>query len=126
VTSSGPDDDPKDNTAAAPVVVRQPTLDLDPGIGPPGFVARVLGRDFPPGGVVRLAWSVGISEIPGEVTVRPDGTIDAQALVFHKDLLGPRTLLGSWVRGSRFGTVASVRQFLVVPRTVQPPAFVAR
>lgn len=124
VTSRGPDSDPTDNTATTPVVVRQPALTVDPTVGPPGFVTRVVGSDFPPGAQIRLSWSVGISETPGEVMVRADGTIETQALIFHHDRLGYRQLRGTSVSGPKFGDVSSP-PFLVVPREVQPP-FVTR
>ncbi|MFC6088390.1 translocation protein TolB [Saccharothrix lopnurensis] len=125
VLGTGPDLDPADNTAVARVLVRQPVLAVEPGIGPTGFVPRATGRDFPPGATVRLAWTVGVSPVPGEVVVRPDGTWETGFLVFHNDLVGPRRLAGTTVLGPRFGPVRS-GEFLVVPRTLQPPDFASR
>jgi Tol biopolymer transport system component len=126
VTTTGPDPDPADNTATARVVVLGlPVLAVDPAIGPQGFVTRAVGAGFPPGASIRLIWSVGISETPGIVEVRPDGTIEAQALVFHHDELGYRQLLAVPVSGPRFGDVLA-QPFLVLPRAVQPPPFVTR
>jgi len=112
-------------TATAPVVVLQPTLTVDPATGPQGFVTRVLGTNLPPGATVKLTWSIGISQTPGLVVVRPDGTIDAQMLVFHHDLLGPRTLIAGPAGGPKFGAVSS-QEFTVLPRAIQPPLFLDR
>ncbi|MFF5098671.1 MULTISPECIES: VWA domain-containing protein [Actinosynnema] len=125
VFTTGPDSDVVDNTAAVEVSVRQPKLTVDPPIGPPGFVARVIGVDFPPGAEVRLAWSAGITQEPATARVSGDGGLDAQLLVFPRDRLGPRDVLAAPLAGPRFGQVAS-NPFLVVPRTVQPPDFVFR
>ncbi|MGW3996466.1 VWA domain-containing protein [Amycolatopsis sp. NPDC004772] len=124
VSTSGPDTDPGDNTASGRVVFRQPVVAVDPGIAPLGSVPRVTGTDFPPGATVRLAWSDGISETPGLATVGVDGRFEAQFLVFHHDLIGPRTLSVTSVSGPRFGTAQS-NSILVVLRTEQPP-FISR
>lgn len=123
VSTTGPDNNAGDNTANARVVVRQPVVELDPKIGTLGFVPRVRGTDFPPGAVVRLAWSVGISA-PGLVTVGMDGRFEAQFLIFHHDLIGPRTVSVTSVGGVKFGTAQS-NPILVVLRTLQPP-FITR
>ncbi len=124
VSTTGPDTTPADNTANARVVVRQPVVKIDPGIGPLGFVPRVTGTDFPPGATVQLAWSAGISATPGLVTVGVDGKFDTQFLIFHHDLIGPRTLAVTSVSGPKFGTAQS-NAILVVLRTEQPP-FISR
>ena len=124
ITTPGPDSDAADNTASTRLVIRQPVLAVDPGIGTPGLVTRATGTDFPPGARIRLAWTVGISATPGEVTAGADGRFDTQVLIFHRDLLGIRNLAGTPVSGPRFGTVQS-NPFLVVPRTEQPP-FIGR
>jgi hypothetical protein len=124
VSTSGPDTDARDNTASARVVVRQPVVTVDPPVGALGFVPRVTGTGFPPGATVRLAWSAGISATPGLVTVGVDGNFQAQFLLFHHDLIGPRTLTVTSVSGPKFGTVES-NPILVVLRTEQPP-FITR
>ncbi|MEV4146876.1 translocation protein TolB [Amycolatopsis sp. NPDC049691] len=124
IATSGPDTTAADNAANARVVIRQPVVAVDPGIGPLGFVPRVTGTDFPPGATVRLAWSAGISATPGLVTVGADGKFQAQFLIFHHDLIGPRTVAVTSVIGPRFGTVRS-NPILVVLRTEQPP-FITR
>ncbi|TQM83944.1 WD40 repeat protein [Saccharothrix saharensis] len=125
VLAVGPDDDAADNTAVTRVLVRQPVLAVDPGIGPTGFVPRAAGRSFPPGATVRLGWAPGLSPTPGEVVVRPDGTFEAHVLVFHNDRIGVRQLEAVPVVGPAFGPVRS-GDFLVVPRTLQPPDFASR
>ncbi|GAA3058505.1 hypothetical protein [Actinokineospora globicatena] len=125
VTTTGPDIDPADNTATGRVVVRQPVLRVDPSAGPQGAVTNALGTDFPPGATVRLSWDTGISETPGVVAVRPDGTFTAQVLVFHKDVLGPRLLAADPVTGAPFGRVATA-QYTVMIRSLKPVAFVLR
>ncbi|WP_143264290.1 VWA domain-containing protein, partial [Amycolatopsis kentuckyensis] len=124
VSTSGPDTNPGDNTAAGRVVIRQPVVAVDPGVTPLGSVPRVTGTDFPPGATVRLAWSDGISETPGLATVGVDGRFEAQFLVFHHDLIGPRTVSATSVSGPKFGTAQS-NPILVVLRTEQPP-FISR
>lgn len=125
VFATGPDSDAADNTATARILVRQPSVEVEPRIGAQGCVTRASGKDFPPGAVVRLTWSVGISQTPGEVTVGADGKLDAQVLVFHRDSLGERVLAVTSVSGPGF-TPARSNPFLVVPRTVQPHGFVTR
>jgi Tol biopolymer transport system component len=124
VSTTGPDNNPGDNTASSRVVIRQPVVTLDPEVGTLGFVPRVTGTNFPPGATVRLAWSAGISATPGEVTVGVDGRFEAQFLIFHHDLIGPRTLSVTSVIGPKFGTAQS-NPILVVLRTEQPP-FISR
>ena len=124
VSTTGPDNNAADNTASSRVVVRQPVVKVDPGVGTLGFVPRVTGTDFPPGATVRLAWSAGISATPGLVTVGVDGKFVAQFLIFHHDLIGPRTLLVTSLSGPKFGTAQS-NPILVVLRTEQPP-FISR
>ncbi len=124
IATTGPDTTAADNAASARVVIRQPVVTVDPGIGPLGFVPRVTGTDFPPGATVRLAWSAGISATPGLVTVGADGKFQAQFLIFHHDLIGPRTVSVASVIGPKFQAVQS-NPILVVLRTEQPP-FISR
>ncbi|MFI9814644.1 DUF11 domain-containing protein [Saccharothrix variisporea] len=125
VLGVGPDNNAGDNTAVAKVVVRQPKLTVDPLVGPGGFVPRTTGTGFPPGGTVKLAWTVGISATPGTVSVKDDGTFDAQVLVFENDQVGPRELAATAEAGPGFAAVRS-NPFLVVPKSLQPPDFVGR
>ncbi|WP_434441116.1 VWA domain-containing protein [Lentzea sp. E54] len=124
VIATGPDEDSLDNVAATRIVVRQPVLTLDQQAGPLGGVVLAQGRDFPPGARIRLGWTTGISEAPGELTTA-DGTFSAQMLVFHNDADGPRQAQATPVEGTRFGEVRS-EDFLALPNTVQPSDFVER
>ena len=124
VSTAGPDNDARDNTASSRVVIRQPVVKVGPDVGALGFVPRVTGTDFPPGSTVRLSWSAGISATPGLVAVGVDGKFEAQFLIFHHDLIGPRTLTVASVSGPKFGTAQS-NPILVVLRTEQPP-FISR
>ncbi|KJK42261.1 hypothetical protein UK23_37935 [Lentzea aerocolonigenes] len=124
VIATGPDEDAQDNVATTRIVIKQPTLTLDQQAGPLGGVVSVQGKDFPPNAKLRLGWSVGISESPGELTAT-DGTFTAQMLVFHNDTEGPRQAQAVTVEGTRFGDVKS-GDFLALPNTVQPSDFVER
>ena len=122
----GTDRPPITRQTSMPLVVRQPTLTVTPAIGPPGFVTRAVGTDFPPGAVVRLTWEKGITATPDTVVVGPDGTFRTHKLIMRKDPLGPRMLRAELVSGRRFAAVRSERAFLVVPRHLAPPLFGAR
>lgn len=116
---------PTSREASTPLVVRQPAIVTDPPIGTPGFVTEVRGVEFPPGATVRLTWQPGITATPDTVVVNPDGTFSRQQLVMRKDELGPRQLQATWASGgARFGLVGT--DFLVVPRTLDPPMFTGR
>ncbi|WP_026315890.1 DUF11 domain-containing protein [Actinokineospora enzanensis] len=125
VTTTGPDTDPGDNTATARIVVRRPVLRVDPTAGPQGSVTNAIGQDFPPDATVRLSWNPGISEFPGLVRVRPDGTFTVSVLVFHKDILGPRALWADPVAGPPFGRTGS-GDYVVMIRTLKPVVFEVR
>ncbi|RAS65549.1 WD40 repeat protein [Lentzea atacamensis] len=124
VIATGPDENAQDNVAATRIVIKQPTLTLDQQAGPLGGVVSLQGKDFPPGAKVRLGWTAGIAETPGEVTTA-DGTFVAQMLVFHNDTEGIRQATATPVEGTRFGEVKS-GDFLALPNTVQPSYFVER
>ncbi|GAB2945817.1 VWA domain-containing protein [Micromonospora polyrhachis] len=115
---------PTTRFAQAPLLVLAPTLVVEPRIGPPGFVTKAVGTNFPPGATVRLRWDVGITATPNTVVVQPDGTFQVQVLILRKDPLGPRYLGAVRVTGgSRFGPVRTEQPFLVVPRALDPPNF---
>lgn len=124
VIATGPDEIASDNVASTRIVVRQPVITLDQQAGPLGGVVSLQGKDFPPGAKVRLGWSPGISETPGELTTA-DGTFTAQMLVFHNDAEGPRQAVAATVEGTRFGEVRS-GDLLVLPNTSQPADFIER
>jgi len=120
--AQGADQNRGNDTATGQVKVLQPTLTVNPAIGPPGFVTRASGVDFPPGVTLNLAWDGGINPPARPVVIRPNGTFDAQALVFNRDRLGNRLLAAN---GLRFGTVQA-QPFLVVAKTFSPPGFTSR
>jgi Domain of unknown function DUF11 len=120
LTTTGADATAADNATNVRIRVLQPTLVVDPTVGPTGMVAHVVGTDFPAGARVQLAWSVGLSQLPGQLVVARDGTFTAQALVFSRDQEGPRDLIATFVRGTRFGPVTS-NSYLVAKRPLEPP-----
>jgi Tol biopolymer transport system component len=124
VTTTGPEVDRADNADDAAIVVIRPVLELDPPIGPPGFVTDAVGRDFPPGALVRLTWDPGLTTETRPVRVGRDGTLREQVLVVRKDELGVRVLRAEPVQGPRFSVEAP--EFLVVAGAAQPRDFVDR
>jgi hypothetical protein len=74
-------------------------------------VAAARGTGWPEG-TVQLRWSPGIGAFTATVGV--DGTFSVPVLVFHRDVLGPRTL------SATDGRVSATTPFLVVPSSVQP------
>ncbi|WP_240351229.1 HYR domain-containing protein [Streptomyces olivoreticuli] len=121
VRGSLPDPRQDNNTATAPLRVLRPELTITPEVGRPGQVVRALGKDFPPGVLVRLTWQPGITAARAPVRVGRDGTFDAQVLVLRKDRLGPRVL-----RAQADGLDPFQRPFLVVQRNQNPPDFAGR
>lgn len=111
---------PANNGASVQITVLQPVLGLLPPLGPPGFVTRLVGTDFPPRARVRLTWTPGLNASTAPVRVRRDGTFDVAMPVLFRDQLGPRLIMAVRVSGLEFSDVEA--QFLVVPRTQQPPS----
>ncbi|TAM82295.1 MAG: hypothetical protein EPN43_13785 [Jatrophihabitans sp.] len=123
VGSPLPDPVPANNSATAALPVRQPRVQVLPGVQMPGFVALAYGQDFPPGAPVTLAWQPGITTYGGPFTVAADGTLNAPMLVVGRDVLGPRVIVATSV-GGKFSPVQAT--MLVVPRTEAPPGFLGR
>jgi hypothetical protein len=100
----------------------QPTIQVNPGVTPPGRVVTVIGKDFPP---VGLPVTVKFDGRPGETTIIPkdDGTFQAQLLVFPKSSPETRQVLAQMPQFS--GTLANA-PLLVVLATVSPANFVVR
>ncbi|MBM9506707.1 HYR domain-containing protein [Actinacidiphila acididurans] len=123
VSVHGAPRDPRtgDNSASARIRVLRPVLTVAPDVVKPGDVVLARGRDFPPGTVVPLSWSRGITASSTPVVVAPDGTFEAQVLVVAKDVLGPRDL-----RARPAGLDPPSRPVLVVQPSVQPPDFAGR
>lgn len=124
VIGTGPDENAQDNLAVTQIVIKQPAVTVDQQAGPLGGVVSLQGKDFPPGAKIRLGWSIGISETPGEITTA-DGTFSAQLLVFHNDTEGVRQAQAVSVEGTKFGEVKS-GDFLALPSTGQPSDFIGR
>jgi hypothetical protein len=84
------------------------------------LVVHASGNGFPAGAIIKLAWSVGGTQLPGQLIVGRDGSFNAQILVFNHDEDGPRVLVATAVRGPRFGPVES-NSYLVSRPGQQPP-----
>ncbi|MFJ5548482.1 hypothetical protein [Streptomyces sp. NPDC093225] len=126
VTTTGGDSRPGNNSARAPLTVREPLLRLVPPAGPPGAVAQASGEQFPPGVELRLRWSKGVTVASAPVVVRADGTFSAPMLVLVQDALGERRLSAAQA-GVRAPARALFRpvtaDYLVVPGVLQPGDF---
>lgn len=106
-----------------------PTLQFDPEVGPPGFVAAVTGQGFPPGAQVALSWDAipayefatpVAADANGAITVAPEGFV-----IFSHTPVGVYTLKATPGAGSpAFAEVDA--QFTVVPPPLQPPDFRVR
>ena len=97
----------------------KPTIVLDPPIGPPGFVTRATGSNFPPGATVSLTWTAGLTATMPPVVADASGGFAVQVLILPRDALGPRFLAGTFTAAG--GGSAQSGLFLVVPGTGQPP-----
>lgn len=124
VTGSETDPDLANNEDRVRLRVLQPTLLLLPPLGPPGFVTRAVGEDFPPGGRVALTWDPGLNASDDTLKVADDGTFETPVVVLTRDQLGPRKITATRTRGLEFSPVEV--EFLVVPRSQAPPDFVGR
>jgi hypothetical protein len=116
-----------DNHTGSPRTVRlrgqasQARLKLDPEIGPPGIVTVATGTGFPPGSLVSLRWSEGMTPTMADVTADEKGRFSVQVLVFHNDRTGPRDLIAESATGSGFPPTTA--EMLVVKPTTVPPMF---
>jgi uncharacterized repeat protein (TIGR01451 family) len=136
VTGHEPDPTPENNTAlSAPVTVTAtatgrhrysgivPKLIVRPPLGPPGFVTRAFGRDFPANASVVLTWNSGLGRL--RVVADRKGRFEVPVLIFYHDLLGPRDLIATPAPGAP-GFRPPRARFLVVQGTLQPPRFQPR
>ncbi|MFJ7156300.1 hypothetical protein ACIQUQ_15295 [Streptomyces sp. NPDC101118] len=123
VSTTGTDSRPANNTARAPLTVKEPTLTLIPPLGPPGSVTQASGTQFPPGATLRLRWSRGVTVASAPVVVRADGTFSAPMLILVQDTLGERELrvAQAGVRTPLFRELTA--PYLVVPGVLQPSDF---
>jgi hypothetical protein len=110
----------------------QPSVALDPPIGPPGFVSTVVGSGFPANSIiVVLNWQPPALRSPLPVTIKTDadGAFQFPILVLYHDLLGPRLLQAIVANpfGDRAGSaIEADAPFLVTPGRAQPSDFVLR
>ncbi|TNM39693.1 hypothetical protein FHP29_12565 [Nocardioides albidus] len=114
---------PADNTALAPLEVRQPTIRVVPAVARPGQVVVAYGEDMPPGETVRLSWDKGTLSAPSTVEVAADGTLRTSILILRRDQIGKRVLTATSTT-EQFGPVTG--DLLVVLRTLSPPELIGR
>jgi hypothetical protein len=121
----------REATANFSIPCYQPSVALDPAIGPPGFVPFAVGTGFPANQPLQLSWSTPLRPLlarPGQ-TVHTDatGAFSLPMLVFYHDVLGPRTLQVD-VRNDKGGvpTISMTAPFLVTLGRSQPSDFVER
>jgi hypothetical protein len=116
----------RNNLGSAKATARfMPRIRVSPPIGPPGFVAFVVGDGFPPASVVVLKWSPGLGVAAVRTSAR--GGLSAPMLVFPNDVVGPRVVVAtgnSSDPGLKFAPVTA--RFLVVPGRFLPAGFVER
>jgi len=110
----------------------QPSVALDPPIGPPGFVTNVVGTGFPANAsIVVLNWGAPMLRSPLPKTIKTDanGSFQFPILVLYHDLLGPRMLQAIVANpfGDRAGSaIEADAPFLVTPGRAQPTDLVLR
>jgi hypothetical protein len=110
----------------------QPSVALDPPIGPPGFVTNVVGTGFPANAsIVFLNWGAPAlrSPLPKNIKTDANGSFQFPILVFYHDLLGPRMLQAVVANpfGDRAGSaIEADAPFLVTPGRSQPTDLVLR
>ena len=110
----------------------QPSVALNPPIGPPGFVTSVVGRGFPPRTTIQfLNWGTPALRSPWPKNIKTDesGSFQYSILVLYHDLLGPRMLQAIVANpfGDRAGSaIEADAPFLVTPGRAQPNDLVLR
>ncbi|HEV2783576.1 MAG TPA: choice-of-anchor D domain-containing protein [Actinophytocola sp.] len=98
------------------------SIEVNPGVSPPGRVTTVTGKGFPPGKSVTVTFD---PQRPGQTTatVGPDGTFRASLLVFPKASPENRTVVAT-VDGSP--ALQAKDTLLIVFPSVNPADFVVR
>jgi hypothetical protein len=110
----------------------QPSVALDPPIGPPGFVTTAVGSGFPANSsIVVLNWQSPalLSPLPVNIKTDGNGSFQIPVLILYHDLLGPRMLQAIVANpfGERAGAaIEADAPFLVTPGRSQPSDFVLR
>ncbi|MDQ6709956.1 MAG: hypothetical protein M3Z11_05300 [Candidatus Dormibacteraeota bacterium] len=110
----------------------QPSVALNPPIGPPGFVTMAVGTGFPANSkIVDLNWSRPsvASPLPKVLTTDANGSFSFPVLILYHDGIGPRTLQA--IVPNPFGEQAGAAieadaPFLVTLGRSQPSDFVLR
>jgi len=96
-------------------------LELDPEVGPTGFVVQARGTGFPAGAQVRLTWFPGMTPRLPVFQADANGDFTARVLIFRRDVLGLRVLRAEPAGGQCFPAVEA--RFLVVQSSGQPGAY---
>lgn len=110
----------------------QPSLALQPPIGPPGFVTLAVGTGFPPNSAISfLNWDGRLpSPLPAGLKTDGNGAFQVPVLVLYHDQLGPRYLIAAVANdqgsGSGASSITTRAPFLVTPGRSQPSDFVLR
>jgi hypothetical protein len=110
----------------------QPSVSMNPPLGPPGFVTTVIGTGFPPNSkLVDLNWASPslASPLPKVVMTDARGGFSFPILVLYHDGTGPRTIQAIVPNpfGDQAGSaIEADAPFLVTLGRPQPPDFVLR
>jgi hypothetical protein len=125
----------------------QPSLALNPAIGPPGYVPIAYGAGYPKNSpLVLFAWDTGItssviclgsnglpildsSGLPKTPATDANGAFRCEVLVLFHDILGPRMLraIVANPEGPNAGAgIEADAPFFVTPGRAQPPDFTYR
>lgn len=110
----------------------QPSVALNPPIGPPGFVTNVVGTGFPANSpIVDLNWARPAlsSPLPKNLSTDANGNFTFPVLVFYHDGIGPRLIQAIVPNpfGDQAGSaIEADAPFLVTLGRPQPPDFVLR
>lgn len=103
-----------EGTAPAPVVV------VSPGVGVPGSVLTVTGRNWPPGAPVTLAFdrSPAITRTVPAETGATAGQFRTSLLIFPRSEIGPRSLSAFTTLPAPVGSLSAGARFLVTAPSV--------
>jgi hypothetical protein len=115
-----------------PNPVFNPTMRFVPAVTRTGWIVSLRGTGFPPGATVNLSWgglrgrAIPARTLPTSVTAGSDGSFDVPSvLVFFETGPGRQTATATPGGGETFAQ-APTAKLLIVPGTVQPPAYKER